>query len=309
LKFSVHGATSCSLLAGVALAGLAQAQQPVLPSPTALPSPKPGITSPLQPTLPNRPLDGNPLNPIQPNFGNPTGLKNNCLGGPVRITLEVVPTTVRTGTPVELRVTTQCPPKETQAIEFNANAPGNNPRGAGETMVAFLSQIPRSNLTAGSTATTVRFTPSGLANPVTMVLTATTRKPTTVTSNTVSLRIEGDGIAATTPGNPVTVGPVCQPTLSLNMIPTAVIGGANVPVDLRMSCALTQEAAVQIISSNATLLPGPPANMVRIPAGQTALQFQLNAGRTGSGRVTLRAMLTNHPSAPISPADTLSVDN
>jgi len=48
LKFPIQCATSCTLLACVALAGLAQAQQPVLPSPTALPSPKPGITPPLQ---------------------------------------------------------------------------------------------------------------------------------------------------------------------------------------------------------------------------------------------------------------------
>jgi len=177
-------------------------------------------------------------------------------------------------------------------------------------MVAFLNQIPRSNISAGSTTATVRLTPRGLANSVSLMLSARTLQPLTLTSNAVAVRIEGDGIAAASPGsNPAVAGPGCQPTLSLNMIPTAVIGGANVPVDLRMSCALTQEAVVQIITSNATLLPGPPANLVRIPAGQTALQFQLNAGRTGSGTVTLRALLSNPAFGGMTPADSLSVAN
>jgi hypothetical protein len=260
--------------------------------------------------MPNRPLDSNPLKPLEPSLGNPTGLKNKCLGSPVQITLNVVPVTIRSGTPVELRITTQCPSKETQAIEFDAVAPGNNSRGAGETMVTFLNQIPRSNISAGSSTATVRLTPRGLTNSVSLTLSAKTLKPLTITSNAVAVRIEGDGIAATAPGSGSgAVNPVCQPTLSLNMIPTAVIGGATVPVDLRLSCALTQEATVQIITSNANLLPGPPANLVRIPAGQTAVQFQLTAGRTGSGTVSLRALLSNPAMGGVTPVDSLAVAN
>ncbi len=306
MKSSTHSATSCSLLVWLALAGLAHAQQPALPNNALVPSPKPGITAPLQPTLPNRPLDANPLKPIAPNFGNPTGLANNCLGSPVRITLEVVPATVRSGTPVELRVTTQCPSKETQAIEFNAIAPGSNTRGAGETMVAFLNQIPRSNITAGSSTATVRLTPRGLTNSVSMTLSATTQKPLAVTSNAFAVRIEGDGVPVAAPASrPVAE---CRPTLSLNMIPNAVIGGGSVPVDLRLTCALTQDATVQIISSNETLLPGPPANLVRIPAGQIAMQFQLIAGRTGSGTVTLRGLLSHPAIGGMTPADSISIN-
>lgn len=304
LKFSTYAATSCSSLVWLAFAGLAQAQQPALPNNALVPSPKPGITTPLQPTIPNRPLDANPLNPMEPSFGNPTGLKNKCFGSPVRITLEVVPATVRSGTPVELRITTQCPTKETQSIEFSTAAPGSNTRSAGEAMVAFLNQIPRSNINAGSSTATVRFTPRGLTNSVSLTLTAQTLKPLTVTSNSFAVRIEGDGVPVAPAISPAAE---CRPTLSLNMIPNAVIGGASVPVDLRLTCALTQDATVQIISSNETLLPGPPANLVRIPAGQTAMQFQLIAGRTGPGTVTLRALLSHPAIGGMTPADSLSI--
>ncbi len=130
-------------------------------------------------------------------------------------------------------------------------------------MVAFLNQIPRSNLAAGSTFTTVRFTPRGLTNSVSLMLSASPLTSGTTTSNSVAVRIvKRDGIPVASASSPAVVGQVCRPTLSANMIVGAVIGGATVPVDLRLSCALPQDAQVQIIISNQALLPGPPSNLV-----------------------------------------------
>ncbi len=54
---------SSSLLASLALAGFAHAQQPALPNNASLLAPKPGFAAPGQPALPDRPLDANPLKP------------------------------------------------------------------------------------------------------------------------------------------------------------------------------------------------------------------------------------------------------
>jgi hypothetical protein len=178
-------------------------------------------------------------------------------------------------------------------------------------MVDFLNQIPRSFWQPDATSLVIRFTPRGLAANSLTNLSSYTQYPRRVASNVLPLRIEGSGSSAGAPppaSAPAPTAPRCDPAVTLNAIPTAVIGGANVPVDITFSCALAGESVVQIISSNENLLPRPPGGTVRMPANATRMQFNLQATRTGNGSVTLRAVLSQ-PAGRMSEPDSVIIQN
>ena len=233
--------------------------------------------------------------------------------GPKKLTLEVTPTTISNGSPVEILITPQCPFKgrvylRSEVVQTAGNAGMSN----GMSYVwLFQGQISNGSapILENTGTTVIRFAQRpGIREPFQLQLrmaTSATGYPS-IDSNNVVLNFEGSSAQTATP--PATDAQ-CRPTLTLNVLPSAVIGGATVPVELRLSCALAQDASVQILSSNANLLPGPPANTVTIPAGQTSFQFQLTAARNGTGTVSLRALLSQPAIGGMTPPDTLTVTN
>ncbi len=274
----------------------------------------PGQAKPvLAPPLPNRPLDAKPLQPIAPQTPTNANLITPCPsdGDPLRLTLQVAPATLKSGTPVELRLFTVCPVKNSQLVEFTAFAPGVTDRAAGDTMAALLNQIPRTFWQPGSSAHVVRYTPRGLAASFSLNLKGRLSQPRTLFSNEFAVRVEGNGGSASVPppsNTATSAAPGCDPTITLNAIPTAVIGVANVQVDISYSCPLPVESVVQIISSNETLLPRPPGGTVRMPAHTQRMQLNLQATRAGTGTVTLRAALSQ-PAGRMSEPDSVIVQN
>lgn len=269
--------------------------------------PSPGSTGALAPAAPRKPLDPSPIvNPKLPGAGGPT-LPCGSDGNPRKVFVRATPSQVRSGSPVTLRVSVECPVKTDQRIDFNFNAPGVTDRSAGETMVAFVNQIPRTTLSAGSLFVETTFTPRGLTTSVNFNLTAATQQPS-VASGPTTVSITGDGVAVAPTVRPTAPAAGCVPRVTLNALQTGVIGGANVTVDLTLSCAPAGGAVVQVITQPGSLLPGPPGGTVTIPAGQTRFQLTLQAARQGSGNVTLRAVMSQ-PAGGISETDTVSVSN
>lgn len=304
-------------LAGVVLctgfATPAPAQNPAPPpgSPgTSNPAPgqpQPGQPQPglppggLQPGGVKKPLDSPPLlTPRQPGAG-PGGLGIPCptdSSNPRKVSVRVTPSAVRSGTPVTIRATVECPFRSALPVSFSGSAPGVTDRGAGDTMVAFLNQIPRSKtIAAGALFVEATFTPQGLANTVSFNLTASTDNPRIVSAPFV-VAITGNGVAAAPTAVPTNPPAGCVPGVTLNVVQSAVIGGANVTLDLTLSCAPPGGTTVQIITQPNTLLPGPPGGTVNIPAGQTRAQSTLQAARTGNGTVTVRALVSQPAGGP-----------
>ncbi len=332
LPAALNSVSTAVCLALLAAAGSTNAQPtpplitggtgtPPLPTPLpggSLASPnqpgKPGQAPPVQqPQLPTRPFDAKPLQPIGPQVGGNPNLKVACPpdGDPLKLTLEVTPKPLRSGMPVELRLSTQCPVKNQQLVEFTGFAPGVTDRAAGDTLVAFLNQIPRTYWQPGSSAHVVSVTPRGLAASFSFNLKGRLSQPRVIFSNEVAVPIQGNGSSTDAPQPASAAAPTsprCDPSITLNAIPTAVIGGANVPVDISFSCALTVESVVQIISSNEALLPRPPGGTVRMPANTQRMQFSMQAARAGSGTVTLRAVLSQ-PAGRMSEPDSVIVQN
>lgn len=277
--------------------------QPGKPQP-GLPSP--GSTGGLAPVTPKKPFDPSPIiNPKLPGAGGPA-LPCGSDSTPRKVFLSATPSQVRSGTPVKLRTSVECPVKTNQQIDFTAVAPGVTDRSAGETFVAFLNQIPTTTLPAGSLFVETTFTPRGLTTSVNLNLTAATQKPRVVSGPT-AVSITGDGVAAAPTVRPTVPAAGCVPTVTLNALETAVISGANVTVQLTLSCAPAGGAVVQVITQPDNLLPGPPGGTIAIPAGQTRAQLTLQAARQGSGTVTLRAVMSQPPGG-ISPTDTVRVE-
>ncbi len=274
--------------------------------------PQPGLSSPgstggLTPATPRRPFDPSPIvNPKFPGAGGPT-LPCSADGNPRKVFVRATPSQVRPGSPVTLRVSVECPPKTSQRIDFTGSAPGVTDRSAGETMAAFLNQIPGTTLPAGALFVETTFTPRSLSASVNLNLTAATQQPRVVSAPT-TVSITGDGVAAAPTVRPTAPAAGCVPRVTLNALQTGVIGGANVTVDLTLSCSPAGGALVQIITQPGNLLPGPPGGTVTIPAGQTRTQLTLQAARQGSGNVTLRAVMSQPPGG-ISETDTVSVSN
>ncbi len=312
------------LLVSVALASAPQSaltQDPGSPPPQVRGTPPGGLSQPgapgpglpglepklqITPVAPKRPADPSPiLDPKRPGSG-PT-LPCPTDGHPRKVAVSLTPSQVRSGTPVKVRVSVECPLKETQRIDFSASSPGTTDRAAGETLAAFVNQIPRTLLQAGTSSVETSFTPRGLANSVNLNLTAATERPRVV-STPATVSITGDGGTSAPPAAPTTPPAAgCSPTVTLDAVQAAVAGGANVTVNLTLSCSPPGGAIVQIITQPAALLPGPPGGTVTIPAGQTRAQITLQAARQGSGTVTLRAVMSQ-PAGGASPTDTVSVN-
>lgn len=335
LPAALTSVSTAVCLAFLAAAGSASAQPtpPLItggtgtpPLPTPLPGGslagpiqpgKPGQATPLQqpqqPQLPTRPLDAKPLQAIGPQGAGNPNLKVTCPpdGDPLKLTLEVAPKPLRSGMPVELRLSTQCPVKNQQLVEFTGFAPGVTDRAAGDTLVAFINQIPRTYWQPGSSSHVVSVTPRGLAASFSLNLKGRLSQPRLLFSNEVAVPIQGNGSSTGAPQPASAAAPTvprCDPSITLQAAPTAVIGGANVTVDVSFSCALTVESVVQIISSNEALLPRPPGGTVRMPANTQRLQFIVQATRTGSGTVRLRAALSQ-PAGRMSEPDSVIVQN
>lgn len=318
-------AISVAALAWAALCGTAMAQVPLPP-----PLHQPGMLQSVKPTpispggaiqLPNRPLDAKPLPSVTPFSPSLPTLKAGCSpgGDPVKATLTIVPQVVRSGMPVEMHVRTVCPVGFGARQEFTGQSTGTTDRAGGDTMMAFLRQIPANFWPGGTTELVIRFTPTGLGSSVPVTVFTTTvvetlpdHRQVRIKAPAANVRIEGDGAPAAPPPAreppPPPLPPRCDPTISLNAVPTAVIGGSLVPVDITLSCALPTEAVVQIISSNVNLLPNPPGGTVRMPANTTRFQVQLQAQRVGTGSVTLRAVLSQ-PAGRMSETDTVLIQN
>lgn len=291
---SIHSSVVMMIVAGAALSGQSIAQ-------------------PLSPALSARTLEGNPrVNPLQINQ---EMIQSRCTAETQTHTLEVVPTTIRIGTPVEIRLTPRCPFKGRTVYSFDVLQTGGTPANVYSYLqgqIARFSDNPNKNAELSGT-TVIRYTQQLNSYREAVQLTVSAH-PVGVgrteygVSNSVVLNFEGVGATAPAAEAPTSATP-CRPTLSLNALPSAVIGGALVAVDLGLSCALAEDATVQIITSNANLLPGPPPNTVLIPVGQTTKRFQLTASRTGSGPVTLRAVLAQPAFGGMTPPDSLTVTN
>ena len=251
----------------------------------------------MQPAVPTRPLDSNPLSTPR------TSLTPRCPtnGDPVSLSVRASPDTIRNGTQVELTVTVGCPMTRPQVVAFSGSVPTPVSDAVNQTYHFFINQIPSTTLAAGATSVVTRFTARGLSTTVPIQLQAEITGQHPLASSWVAIRIEGDGSVVSTP-----TAPVCNPTATFNIIETAVISGANVNAEVNLSCALAVESIWQIVSSNHEILPGPPGGTLRLAAGSLKLQFQLTASRTTGGTVTLRAV-RSFPAGGVTNSDSVTV--
>lgn len=302
-------ATSC-----LAAIPAAQAQeQPGVPVP-ARPGtqPLPGApVTPGNPVIMPRPTLERPQTPLEPApLKAPEPVRPvPCLpnAGPGPASVSASPAVIRDGVPVTLTVTFQCawPATLTSAylVSFTGSSPSTD-RAAGETMVAFLNQIPRTQVMGGASSVSARFTPRGLVAPVVFQLKAEVATPRRIGTPAVTVNLAGGGQALPPPPPPPNPG--CRPVLTMNARETAVTAGALVHVDLTLSCTPSTPVQVQILSTRSDLVAPPPGGLVTIPAGRAALTAELTSSRTAFGTTTIRALLSN-PAGNTTPGDDVIV--
>jgi hypothetical protein len=276
--------------------------RPELPQPRlAAPPPRPDIA----PSVPQRPLDPSTIGTPRLPGATPQTLPCGIGGSPRSIQVTLTPVQVRSGTPVTIGVTLECPLKTGGWLDFTA-ATSNTDRGAQETMISFLNQIPDSWIQPDTTSTEIRFTPHGLTHTVDMEVKGFVAD-LSARSAPLALSIAGDGTVAPPASPPplTTVG--CTPTATLDAVEAAVINGATVTVNLGLSCSPPGGAVMQIITQPSSLLPGPPGGTVFFPDGHQHVQIQLQAAREGSGRVSLFAVMSQ-PAGGVSAPDVVLVN-
>lgn len=291
----------------------AHAQELPAPSRPGVPATTPvNPVNPGSPTVTTRPIEA-PRSPLAPAPIQPPAPARPiaCLpnAGPGPIAVSASPTSVCDGVPVTLTVSFQCPwPTSLTGaypVTFTASSSSTD-RDAGNTMIAFLNQLPRTQVRGGAPSVSASFTPRGLAASVTMQLRAQVETPRALTSPAIAVSITGSGQSApTTPTTPTADG--CRPTLGLNALESGVTAGGRVRVDLTLSCALSGPAVVQILSSQPNLVLPPPGGTVTIPAGRTTFRVELDSSRTENGASLLRAVLSQ-PAGNMTTGDEVRVN-